>query len=368
MITLSFLLFAALCLDAFKVAKEVYYQDEKMSWTEARLYCQKYHIDLVTSKVVEKGKLITFMKNNAVEQVWVGLLRDPEKDSVWKWIDVKRGDGFIVVNPSKNCGDGEQNRHCALVSDDDLKWYSERCSNKHDFYCSVQNNIQHHNTTLTWDDASQYCRNNMSDLATVTSTNTDQLEDAGWIGLHQEADETWKWIGDWPSDYSNWAQGQPLSVDCGYFNSTNKKWSSKVCSEELEFFCYGGGLVVVNENKTWEDARSHCWMMVTPCELNWTCRYHHELLSLEQLSDYDYVRDKIYSATTDEVWTGLRFLGGEWWWMDGKTPQDHGELPDCPSHWRHCGTLSKNDTNNWITRNCSERRNFICSRRKVWYN
>lgn len=89
MITLSFLLFAALCLDAFKVAKEVYYQDEKMSWTEARLYCQKYHIDLVTSKVVEKGKLITFMKNNAVEQVWVGLLRDPEKDSVWKWIDVK---------------------------------------------------------------------------------------------------------------------------------------------------------------------------------------------------------------------------------------------------------------------------------------
>lgn len=60
-----------------------------MTWTEARLYCQRNHIDLVTWKAVNKSWLAKFLVEIRVGQIWIGLLRDPENDSVWKWINVK---------------------------------------------------------------------------------------------------------------------------------------------------------------------------------------------------------------------------------------------------------------------------------------
>ncbi|KAI4810736.1 hypothetical protein KUCAC02_013668 [Chaenocephalus aceratus] len=252
-LTLSLLLFSALCLEAFIIELEVYSPAQRPDCTA-----------------------------RGTTQVWMGLRRVPLNDSAWRWIDPKGGEGVSGGDFSQRVlwADGEQSDHCALV-DADLKWHS--------------------------------------------------------IGLHRKAGETWSWIGDQQSDFRNWAQGEPFYADCGSFDPVNQKFHSKACSTELPFLCYDDNLVVVNENKTWEDALKHCRKMESP---------------------------------SFKVWTSLRFLGGEWRWSNGQQLEDQSQtmLPDCPSQWKHCGTLSKHDTNHWITRNCLERRNFICYRYKTVSN
>lgn len=52
---------------------------------------------------------------------------------------------------------------------------------------------------------------------------------------------------------------------------------------------------------TWEDALRHCWEMETPrVDSAGPREYGYNLLSLN-VSEYSYVRDRIYRATTDEV-------------------------------------------------------------------
>ncbi|GLD74884.1 uncharacterized protein AKAME5_002621600 [Lates japonicus] len=83
--------------------------------------------------------------------------------------------------------------------------------------------------------------------------------------------------------------------------------------EELKSICYYDNLVVVNENKTWEEALSYCRDMTTS-------DFNYDILS-PHYSDYSYLRERIYSrATTDEVWIGLRFLGGEWYRRERSLP------------------------------------------------
>lgn len=88
-LTLSLLLMAALYLEAFILRKAVYCPPKNMTWPEARLYCQENYIDMVTLNAVDKSSLANYLIKIKVKQVWIGLLRDPENDSVWKWINLK---------------------------------------------------------------------------------------------------------------------------------------------------------------------------------------------------------------------------------------------------------------------------------------
>ncbi|GLD74883.1 macrophage mannose receptor 1-like protein [Lates japonicus] len=352
-LTLSFLLITALCLEAVHIKSRPYKSMDKMNWTEARLYCQSHYVDLATWNTVKKGALAEYFTEHGINQVWIGLHRDPEKDSVWKWINIKTGEGVSGddLSHSSDWADKHPKSHCAVIGDDQM-WHSTHCSKRNYVYCSEGDHISYHKIDLTWYGASQYCQDMNGNLATITKTNTNYFESSGWIGLYRQAGHTWSWIGDLSSNYSDWAPGEPVTEDCGLFDPVTEEWYSKACSEELHPLCFKDKLVVVNENKTWEEALSYCRNMTTS-------DFNYDILS-PHYSDYSYLRERIYSrATTDEVWIGLRLLGGEWWLVSGEELNQE-MLPECPSQWNHCGTLSKHDTNNWIPRDCSERRNFIC--------
>ncbi|MED6240067.1 hypothetical protein ATANTOWER_015578 [Ataeniobius toweri] len=208
---------------------------------------------------------------------------------------------------------------------------------------------------LTWD---------TTDMDQVTKWLVETNYHEVWIGLRRDPEQplVWRWInvktgegltGEDVSESENWVTNPQPNVSCAAYNSLKKKWYSTVCTEQLKFVCYDDNLELVTENKTWDDAINHCRKMSSS-------KSKCDLLSTTTSSQFSYVRDRIYNATSEEVWTGLRFLGGEWWWSDGETLDHQGMLPDCPSQWEHCGTMSKYNTANWITRDCSERRNFIC--------
>ncbi|XP_068426860.1 macrophage mannose receptor 1-like [Clinocottus analis] len=372
MLPLSLLLVAARCADAFTIHMTARSPPESRTWTEARLYCQKNHIDLVTWDMVDKSEVAQALRSAGVGHAWIGLRRDPEVESAWRWINLTSGEGISGSDLSKRSdwANGEQSGHCAVVAQD-LKWHSVKCVSKYNYYCKNDHQLIHYSKyEYTWGRAVWACIGyNLFKfrLATITAANTDDLTHVGWIGLYRNAGDSWKWVSGQTSDYRNWAPGQPINADCGSFDSGTEKWHSNVCTEEHRFVCYDDNMVVVTESKTWEGALSHCRSMESQCEdVANPCRYRYELLSLERPSDYSYVRGRLSEAETDEVWTGLRFLGGEWLWVDGQKLEDQGMLPDCPYPGKHCGTLSKNDTNNWIARDCTERRNFICYKEKFF--
>ncbi|XP_014897064.1 macrophage mannose receptor 1-like [Poecilia latipinna] len=253
------LLFNVVAWIEAEVQKTIYFPSQKLTWDKARWYCQKYYIDMVTWDTVDPNLLTTWLIEEGFTNVWIGLHQDPEESLVWRWIDVKTGEG------------------------------------------------------LTGDDV---------------------------------------------SGSRNWLLGQAVGGSCGSYSTITKKWKNTLCILEMSFICYADNLVVVTENKTWEEALDHCREMTNSS-------FKYDLLSITNSSDYSYVSDRLYGATTDEIWIGLRFLGGEWWWSDGETLDHQEMLPYCPSQWEHCGTVSKYNITNWTSRDCSERRNFICSYEEV---
>ncbi|XP_030582316.1 lymphocyte antigen 75-like isoform X2 [Archocentrus centrarchus] len=200
----------------------------------------------------------------------------------------------------------------------------------------------------TWSEARDSCQRtnlaNYNDQGDV-KRNVNQQDFPVWIGLYREG-ETWNWSAG-VSDYTNWVPHEPMNNgDCVTISSLSKQTATHNCSDRFPFICYGDNLLLVNENKTWEEALEYCRAL------------SYELVSV-QPEDYDYMRSRVMEANTEEVWTGLRFLAGEWLWVNGADMM-YSDLPLCPPMVQHCGTLSKSGTGSMEIRDCAERRNFLC--------
>ncbi|TNN29836.1 hypothetical protein EYF80_060014 [Liparis tanakae] len=116
-------------------------------------------------------------------------------------------------------------------------------------------------------------------------------------------------------------------------------------------------LDALDENKTWEEALEHCRTLDT--DSTSSNNYVNHSFDLPHM---DFVRNSesekvIQDSQTPEVWIGLRFLAGEWLWVNGMPLSE--QLQACPPAGMHCGTMSKTGIV-LPMRNCLERRNFLC--------
>lgn len=180
-------------------------------------------------------------------------------------------------------------------------WHTDACYKQHPFYCSSGNAIKYLETRLNWDNASDNCQSNNMTLITVTENNTDSIKNSGWIGLELTAGRRWSWSSGMMSDYRNWAAKEPVFENCVAYREIRNSFYAKDCANKYAAVCQDDNLVVVKENKTWEEALNHCRQIQNPCKgSRKDCPYKYDLLSL-QGSDYQYVRDRIYRATTDTV-------------------------------------------------------------------
>ncbi|XP_015228856.1 PREDICTED: secretory phospholipase A2 receptor-like [Cyprinodon variegatus] len=143
--------------------------------------------------------------------------------------------------------------------------------------------------------------------------------------------------------------------DCVTISSLTNLMDTKECDARLPFICSWNGkksFLLVKEKKSWEEALEHCR------SLN-DIGLQFDLVSVESGDDYENMMSTVMEANTDEVWTGLRFLGDEWLWVNGGNTSNI-EMPQCPTQEQHCGALSKTSTGSVEARHCSEPKNFLC--------
>uniref|UniRef100_A0A672QYT6 C-type lectin domain-containing protein n=1 Tax=Sinocyclocheilus grahami TaxID=75366 RepID=A0A672QYT6_SINGR len=106
------------------------------------------------------------------------------------------------------------------------------------------------------------------------------------------------------------------------------------------------------QESTWEEALLYCRQ---------NYKYLAILNSDELMTE---ARDKSRAALTDDVWIGLRFIAGHWFWANGeafeyKVWSSVGEL-QCPAINQRCAVLNRNSMV-WEPVDCEQRFNFLCA-------
>lgn len=72
------------------------------------------------------------------------------------------------------------------------------------------------------------------------------------------------------------------------------------CSHRFPFLCYWNNLVVIKENKTWEEALDHCRALRSPTHQ----QFRYDLISV-QPEDYNKIMAVVTEASTEEVGSDL---------------------------------------------------------------
>ncbi|XP_073678893.1 secretory phospholipase A2 receptor-like [Garra rufa] len=236
------------------------------------------------------------------------------------------------------------------------------------------------NQKMNWTEAQRYCRENHTDLVTITDIQEEndikQLVNGKsvWIGLSL----TWIWSLSDPafytaneSRYRNWSS-KPQQQDCVYMDCKNGqtsgneqnsgighegKWRDANCNDTKHFICYNDKLVLVRENKTWPEALRHCRNI------------GRDLVSVDSEQMQQSVMYMTVNASSTHVWLGLRHscTVGIWFWVNGQTvcydqwAHDYDEgLNECETTVRS-GVFRTSDKK-WISRPQTDTYNFICSK------
>ncbi|XP_068587588.1 L-selectin-like [Cebidichthys violaceus] len=222
---------------------------------------------------------------------------------------------------------------------------------------------------MSWKEAQAQCREKFTDLVTINSEkeNQDFVSGQGWIGLYREdSNSEWKWSRTGEiAKFTIWKDDDPKNDEnCAFKYPRTDKWESDRCDAGHSSMCYNEKLVLVKKMKTWEQALKHCRALeaVNSSKLATSYQNHrYDLATLLTQDDHDFAREKAQGATTNEVWTGLRYLAGQWLWVGGE-PVQYKDIQSCQSQ-RFCGILVTNGTTFFETRDCEEKRNFLCYKR-----
>ncbi|KAK2854264.1 hypothetical protein Q5P01_006925 [Channa striata] len=339
------------------LTKNFMYMQDYRTWQEAQAFCRRsnYYFDLAFLSDQLDVDGLDLQSYSA----WIGLSKSLLDK--WKWVD---GSAMNYVHwapsyqPQSLLAVGDV---CAYANFIDKMFYGTVCGQTFFFICYklVNNNYEYIfiNQSKTWSDAQQYCTKLYNDLAII---NSDPLLNSSvipqdfpvWTGLYRDGG-TWKWSTGL-SDYRNWAPNQPGdNGDCVAIYSLSKTMITESCSVQFPFVCYRDNLVLVKEEMTWEEAMEYC--------KNFAPQNNGplQLASVQPGDEYNYMMSKVLEANTDEVWTGLRFLAGYWFWING-ADMSFSDLPTCPVPEQHCGAFSKENTGTLEARDCSDKKNFLC--------
>lgn len=209
---------------------------------------------------------------------------------------------------------------------------------------------------MGWHSAQRYCRDHYVDLASVMSHKVGErlrIKGMFWTGLYWELTQ-WMNSGGVKAIEPPWAEGQlgllgGCASGCWRQCEDDKKGLHKEpCSQNRPFLCYN--LILPQARLTWEQA-------LTSCRNNGTL-----LASLQSQNKHLFGLSRLQKSLSERVWIGLRFLAGQWVWIDGhrfKFQAWNGEHEEhlCPALNR-CGTLTRGGQ--WESWDCADKLHFLC--------
>ncbi|XP_038132791.1 C-type mannose receptor 2-like [Cyprinodon tularosa] len=292
--------------------------NEEKNWTEAQQYCKEKHTDLATvSNMADMKRLLNNSAGNMTE-AWIGLYDQTDGIRTWYW---------------------------SLPGVE----FNEKSKTTEKFYLIKEKK--------TWLEAQSYCREKHKDLISGMKQLEDFLpvDENVFIGLYRD---TWKWSDGSSFSFRHWN----LQFDDENYNSgqcamtvfdDGGRWKNDNCSIRKPFICYDDKVILIKENKTWEDALYYCR------------DHYHDLVTITNLDEQRWIQEKAKKASTDHVWMGLRYACtlDLWFWVNDKVVRyknwASGEpVDDCDMS----GAMETGGGHRWKKMNDLKEFNFLCSK------
>uniref|UniRef100_A0A668SRU3 C-type lectin domain-containing protein n=1 Tax=Oreochromis aureus TaxID=47969 RepID=A0A668SRU3_OREAU len=279
---------------------EYHFIKEQMSWDEARAYCREKYTDLAKVFDLTDMRRLQDSAQNQTE-AWIGLYSEPGRDNRrWHWS--LPGEEYTE---NKTCwGAGEPNdgaypENCVRTRD---KWADYPCTSTYQFIYSWR-----------WSDGSNF---------SFRYWDMDSFND----GLNNRTCAT------------------TLLERSG-------RWSSAGCDQRKPFFCYDDKLILIRENKTWEEALNYCRQK------------HDDLVSISNPHQQRWVQERAKNASTPFVWLGLRYgcAARLWLWVTDYVVcyerwASGGKTEDCDMS----AAMTTGGQHEWVSQRDNETFNFIC--------
>ncbi|XP_014186631.2 putative C-type lectin domain family 20 member A [Haplochromis burtoni] len=188
------------------------------------------------------------------------------------------------------------------------KWADVPCTYTFQFICydeTMKNNKTFHLIMMekSWTQAQNFCRQHHTDLASgldqIYSEEFKKLQNstASWIGLFRDS---WRWSDGsnfsfryWDMDSFN--DGLNKRTCATTLLERSGRWSSAGCDHRKPFFCYDDNVILIREEKTWEEALYYCR------------EKHQDLVSITNRQEQAWLQEQAKNASTPFVWLGLRY-------------------------------------------------------------
>ncbi|XP_068584385.1 macrophage mannose receptor 1-like isoform X1 [Cebidichthys violaceus] len=352
---------------------------ENKSWEEAQTYCRERYTDLAKVFDMTDMKRLNDSASHQGE-AWIGLHNQTNVNRTWLWSlpEVKFNDSETEWKDGEPNDYGNIPENCVVMVNH--KWVDIQCSKRRLFICydeKKQKKFHLIHEKKTWLEAQSYCREHHTDLVSgLTQLNEEEfkteIESVSniyvWIGLFRD---TWRWSDESSFSFRFWDPDQFKDEDdkkCA-MTVSNGKWSSDECSKKKPFFCYDDKLILIKENKTWEQALTYCR------------ENHRDLVSITDHHQQRWAEERAKQANTPYVWTGLRYTctEGLWFWVTDEIvcysnwePQhemDECDMDECDMDecdMDECdmsGAMETGGEHKWFKKNASMEFNFICTKR-----
>ncbi|XP_016520453.1 C-type mannose receptor 2-like [Poecilia formosa] len=346
---------------------QYHYVKEEKNWTEAQQYCREKHTDLVTVTNMKDMKRLINISAGDQREAWIGLYDQTHGNRTWYWsqpgVEFDESETNWNTNEPNDYG-GMQN--CGILWNN-LKWDDKSCNIPSKFLCYNESNsfqkfhlIQENKK---WIEAQSYCREKHTDLISGTKQIQDEevKNESSPGGRYTDVlmglfSDTWRRSDGNSFSFRHWNlkfnNQRIISGQCAMtVFDDGGRWKNENCGERKPFICYDDKVILIKENKTWEDALNYCR------------DHHHDLVTITNMDDQRWIQEKVKNASTHYVWMGLRYTCtlDFWFWVSNEVVRYKNWAKDEPmDDCDMSGAMETGGEHQWRKKKDTEKFNFIC--------